>query len=264
MSTINVLSVTHHKRESYDFHLLRENGQPAYHFVHFILPAIVRIDGVEHTTDNNACILYTPNHKQEYGSCNGDFLNDFITFQIDDPDFPARYGLPVNELFYINNGDEITRILEQITWAVADKFDQHIQEIRDGVISLLETLSKLYIDGNPNLKRMHETKQRFIKLRDEMREKPHMWTIETMAKHVWLTRSRFTVLYNEFFGTSPLADLMQIKTNYAKKLLVSTELSIAEISAMCGYKSVGYFIHLFNKNEGYTPLQYRKSNKTQE
>jgi len=259
MRLINILGVTHHKHERHDFYLLREKGQSAYSFVHFVLPAKVVINGIETITGNNACIIYSPNHRQEYGSSNGEFLNDFITFQIDDPDFPARYRLPENELFYVSNGDEITLILEFITWAVTDKTEPHDSDISDGIIRLFECLSRLHIESNPNSKRMYETKQRFIKLRDEMRKNPGPWTVDTMAKHVWLTRSRFSVLYNDFFGLSPTVDLINIKIQYAKALLETTEFSITEISAMCGYSSVGYFIRLFCKHENCTPLKYRKS-----
>lgn len=259
MNAINILGVSHLKHEPHNFYLLRENGLPAFHFVHFVLPAIVTINDVKHITGSNACIIYSPNYRQEYGCYGDNFLNDFITFQIDDPDFVARYELPENEIFYISTGEEITAILELMTFAATDKTEPRDQEIEDLLFRLFKALSKLHIDSNPNFKRIYETKQRFIKLRDSMRKDPQHWNVDTMAKRVWLTRSRFSVLYNDFFGISPVADLINIKIHHAKKLLETTRLSVKEISGMCGYSNVGYFIRLFSNHVHSTPLQYRKS-----
>ena len=44
----------------------------------------------------------------------------------------------------------------------------------------------------------------------------------------------------------------------AKKLLVSTELSVREIAERVGYINVNNFVRLFGERERITPLQYRK------
>ena len=261
MLKVNILGVSHRKHELNNFYMLREEGQPALNFVHFTCPVVIILDGVEHITDSNACILYTPGHRQEYKSHNGLLINDYITFQIDDPDFPARFNLPENEIFYVHKGDEITNRLEWISWAVADKTEPHGADIEEAVIELFSILPRLRIDNHPGLKRMFETKQRFTALREDMRKAPQNWSVELMAKHVWLTRSRFSVLYQEFFNISPNADLMDMKTELAKNLLKTTDESISNISKMCGYASVEYFIRMFNERVKKTPLQYRKAHR---
>jgi len=261
MQMISVIGVAHRKHEFGTFHLVREKGQQAFNFVHFIMPAIVIIDGIEHITDNNACIIYTPRQPQEYKIHNGIFLNDFITFHTNNPDFLAKYKLPINEIFYINNSHEVTYILECIAWAAADKTVSHEDDISEGVERLFTTLSDSYMDYKAGLKRMSHTKQRFIELRGKIRNDPKEWTIDMMAERVWLTRSRFSVLYKNFFNISPNADLMNIKIELAKKLLKTADVPVAEISNTCGYTSVGYFIRLFGKQTGQTPLQYRKSQR---
>jgi len=263
MQQINILGVSHNKREPKGYYMLREEGLPAFCFIHFILPAVVVIDGYEHITQSNACIIYSPGTRQEMKAHNGIFVNDFLVFKTSDINFIARYELPENEIFYINNGDEVTRILEHITWAVTDKMEPHGDDIIEGVNRLFTAISKLYIESNPQVKRAFEVKRRFINLRKEMRENPTAWTINSMAKHVWLARSRFIVLYKSMFNISPNADLMDMKIEYAKKLLKTTDASVANISAMCGYTSVEYFIRLFNKSTNITPLQYRKQHQNE-
>jgi AraC family transcriptional regulator of arabinose operon len=261
MSKFNILGVSHQKREPANFHWLRENGLPAILFLHFIVPAVVILDEVSHIVEKSGCILYTPGHRQEYKAHNGKFKNDYLTIQVDVPDFLARFGLPENEIFYIRNGDEITHKLEWIAWAVVDKTEPHGQDIDDAIIDLFTTLARLRIVNDPNFNRTMATKQRFIVLRDEMRQNPRQWNVEKMSQKVWLTRSRFSVLYNEFFGISPNADLINFKLEHAKHLLTTTKEPISAVANMCGHTSVEHFTRVFAKTVGETPLQYRKNKK---
>ena len=258
---ITVMNVSCYKREYNDYHAVTENGfgPDIYLFVHFIAPAVVIIDGKRHVTQPNACIFYTPGVRQEYGHIDGKFLNGFLIFKTADKFILERHCLPQNEIFYINDAEKISFILELITYSLIDKLvdrkEETIQHLRD----FFETCSKLCVDNNPNQKRIAEIKQRFITMRDEVMQDPKSWTIEKMAKRVWYTRSRFSVMYNQFFGKPPAADLIEMKIAHAKQLLETTDMPVAKVAAACGYSSVEHFIRIFSKHEKMTPLQYRKS-----
>jgi len=258
MIQIDVWGAAHRKHEP-EYDLLREEGQAAINLVHFISPALVVIDGEECVAEGDSCIIYTPGHRQEYRNYKGILLNNYITFQVNDPDFIGRFGLPENELFRISNGDEVTNIMEWLAWALADKTEPHGEDIVLRIVELFETLARLHINESTSLRRWLNTKQRLISVRDEMRNDPKGWTVDMMAGQVWLTRSRFTVLYNDFFGISPNADLINIRLECAKRLLEETDMLVSEVSKECGYSSVEYFIRLFSKRMGRTPLQYRKA-----
>jgi len=47
-----------------------------------------------------------------------------------------------------------------------------------------------------------------------------------------------------------------LRMEYAKQLLQSGDLSVAEISMMVGYSSVSYFIRIFKEETGVTPAKY--------
>ena len=261
--SITVMNVSHYKREFNNFHVFYERGlaPDVYLFVHFIAPAVVILDGVDHVVDKNACIIYSPGQRQEYKHYNGTFINAFLIYKLDDPHFMARYGLPENEIFYVSNGEEVSILLELITYCTTDRLVDRSHQTRDHVHKLFHSISEAYINNDPKLKREQEIKQRFLSLRDEIGKDPKGWTVEKMAKRAWFTRSRFTVLYNEFLGKSPSADLIQIKVEYAKKLLENSNVSISEVAIMSGYKSVEHFIRIFTKHVACTPLQYRKKHR---
>ena len=258
MQKIAILGVSHYKRETREFVKVRKEGLPGYNLVHFHQPVVIAIDGQEQVTKNNACIFWKPYSYQAYRANGSSFVNDYLTFQIDDPDFEDRFSIPFNQIFYIHNGEEISRMIEWITWAITNTYEYQEISLEEAVYRLLNMLSNMHIDSRPDLRRNFEAKRRFIDLRDKMRQDPKEWTVEKMAKEVWLTRSRFSVLYKEFFEVSPNADLIKIRIDYAKHLLETTNETIQRISEICGYASVEYFIRIFNKQLGISPLQYRK------
>lgn len=264
MSNITVLNVSHNKREP-DMYFANNPeglGPDIYLFIHFITPATVVICGEKHITGKNACIIYSPRQRQEYGHHLGVYTSDFLIFKVDEPHFVARYGLPENAIFYVADGDKITRQTEIITYTITDKLVDRSEETLQNTLALFETLSDLYVESKPNLKRMFEIRQRFTALRDEIIQDPRGWTVSQMATRAWFTRCRFSVIYNELFGISPSADLISIRIEHAKQLLESTDKSIADISTLCGYSSVEHFIRIFNQRVRSTPLQYRKGRKS--
>ena len=55
-----------------------------------------------------------------------------------------------------------------------------------------------------------------------------------------------------------LTYLTNMRLEKAKKLLVSTALSVAEIAEQCGYSDYRVFTKVFKKTEGITPSQFRR------
>ena len=55
--------------------------------------------------------------------------------------------------------------------------------------------------------------------------------------------------------------LSKQRVSYAKKLLITTDLSVLEISGIIGYESVSHFIRKFKSEYGKSPLQYRKEHQ---
>ena len=62
-------------------------------------------------------------------------------------------------------------------------------------------------------------------------------------------------------GITPTDYRNSVKLTMAKKLLLSTDKKISDIALECGFGSASYFSKIFSKNEGITPLEYRKLNK---
>jgi YesN/AraC family two-component response regulator len=84
-------------------------------------------------------------------------------------------------------------------------------------------------------------------------------TLDDLAERFFVSKP--TLLYNfkKYTNRSPIDFLLTVRIQNAKKLLVSTKLSVGEISDACGFSSANYFGLIFKKKEGLSPLAYRKN-----
>ena len=87
------------------------------------------------------------------------------------------------------------------------------------------------------------------------------YTPQSMADMAELSKQRFSCLFKEQVGKSPMAYIKELKlTTAARKLLVCNE-TVSEIAYEVGYEDPNYFIREFKSAFGYTPNQYRKAAK---
>ena len=66
-------------------------------------------------------------------------------------------------------------------------------------------------------------------------------------------------LFKTETGISPHDWLTNIRINYAKEYLESTNIKISQIADLCGFSSDSHFKILFKKTTGFTPGNYRKN-----
>ena len=83
-------------------------------------------------------------------------------------------------------------------------------------------------------------------------------TIEQLAKEAGISRFHFCRLFKLKTGLTPHQHLSRLRIANAQKLLRTTERSIAEIVAECGYAHSGHFAAAFSRITGRTPSQYRQ------
>ena len=83
-------------------------------------------------------------------------------------------------------------------------------------------------------------------------------SLSVLAEEFHLSAQYISQLFKSEIGVNFLAYLTNIRMEKAKKLLLTTALSIADISAQCGYGDYRVFTKVFKKSEGITPSQYRR------
>ena len=86
-------------------------------------------------------------------------------------------------------------------------------------------------------------------------------TVPALAAAHGLTRHALYRLFAEEFGTTPTAYLTHLRLSRAAELLSAGSASVTEVAAAVGFDDYNYFIRLFKREYGETPLAYRKLQK---
>ncbi len=78
-----------------------------------------------------------------------------------------------------------------------------------------------------------------------------------IAESVNISEVYLRRIFLDKYGTTPKQYILELRTDYAKKLLISTNISITDLSAECGFASVYHFCRTFKEKTGLTPSKYR-------
>ena len=86
-------------------------------------------------------------------------------------------------------------------------------------------------------------------------------SIDEIAEHVHLSRSRVLHLFKDVYNTTPYQYYFSLKMELAVSLLTRTSLSISDISEQLGFSGCQHFSSAFKKHYGISPMAYRKSSQ---
>ena len=85
--------------------------------------------------------------------------------------------------------------------------------------------------------------------------------VADLCKHFGRSKSHISHMFKSKCGMSVREYCNNLKLEDAKRFIQTTDFSIMEIAYEIGFSDVSYFISLFKKKYGLTPLQYKKLNK---
>lgn len=166
----------------------------------------------------------------------------------------ARCGLSVqNRIFTGRNGHNLEQALLEL-----------IRTFEDACCNDYAVIGRLYLvisnmagdkkSDIPTGKRYAEATAEFIRsyYSKEIR-------IEEIAKNIGVDRSYLYKVFHRYYGCAPQQYLIRHRMEAACRLLESTDLSISEIAASCGFKDIPSFYRQFSKIYSKPPMQYRKA-----
>lgn len=94
----------------------------------------------------------------------------------------------------------------------------------------------------------------------ELLESEKKISVREIAAECFTNESNLRRIFKRYMGTSPNDYRIKIKIESAKQMLISTDLSIKEISCTLGFYDEAYFHKIFCKRVGVTPKHYRLNN----
>src|SRR6185503_16309877 len=77
-------------------------------------------------------------------------------------------------------------------------------------------------------------------------------SIESIAKQVALSESTLKRHFKLMFGQSIYEYYLQMKMDYAKRMLIEKPLSVSEVATILQYEKVSNFIDMFRKHHGFS------------
>lgn len=85
--------------------------------------------------------------------------------------------------------------------------------------------------------------------------------LNDLAKASGLSKYHFVRQFKSNTGKTPMQYYNILKTEHAKKLLVSTDMTVSEISRILDYNTPYYFSESFKRHSGFSPKIYRQLHK---
>lgn len=249
-------------RHEKDFVINRPSGLEDYVFVYFLDSVQVTLaDEVCHL-DAGTCLLYSPGYPQFYHGQDTGLANDWFHAT---KDFLSpllnRYNVPANTVIRPRHPDRISYLLRQMEAELNAPLLYAERAITLVIEQLILELARSTTAPAQNRlsPRKTELLERFIELRKTVRGEPaHNWRLEELAEIVNLSASRCTALYREFFGISPMEDVIRTRLSFADWLLAGTDLTVTEVAEQCGFANIYYFSRLFRQKTGRSPSEARR------
>jgi AraC family transcriptional regulator len=84
-------------------------------------------------------------------------------------------------------------------------------------------------------------------------------SLADMAKSAMLSRFHFARIFKEQTGVSPGQFLAAVRIYQAKRMLLSSSMSVAGVSSAVGYGSLGSFTSHFTDSVGISPSRFRRA-----
>lgn len=245
-----------------DFVMDRPNGPGCWLMLIIKTPALFELNGISYSVRANSFVIISPETPCKYRAAEETYTDDWIYFSADESDIRRfeELNIPINEPVFLGDVEAISHIVHILAFEHygAGPFHAEIEEHYGEI--LLYTVSRVIRSGmHISSKMFIEKNHRMTQLRTIIHTEPdRAMTIDEMAKSLNMSRSGFQHLYKKMFGISVINDVISARVERAKRLLSSTDLTVADIAVKCGYSTEYSFMRQFKNRTGKTPTEYRK------
>jgi AraC-like DNA-binding protein len=243
-----------------DFNINRPFGSGDYLLLLLKTPAIFTFNASDIISQADSFILYSENTPQFYRAYGPLFSNDWFHFKLESGDETLinKLEIPLNKIIHIGDLNELSIIINNLCYETYASNRYRSQTIELYLKLFFIKLSNKIHNSNSNTANTHYDKLSIIRTKIYNQPYNH-WDIEGLSYELTMSRSCFQHLYKDFFGVSPITDVILSRIEYAKYLLSTTDISIKKISEMCGYTNDIHFMRQFKQQVKLTPTEYRNN-----
>ncbi len=257
MNNIRIDYCDYHGTNALGDRITRPSGGDDYLFLFFHTPMEIKMGRKITSIQPGGCILYTPGTPQDYWAIR-EFTNSFVHFQLLDSEAIKDCDFPVNEVFYPRHREVIDRLLQQLYVENSERAP-HYEEMQNLILrQIFMELSRQSTEAVEGIAAdigvFHVVKNA---RREILTHPTTKWNVESMAALTHMGVSQFYHYYTKFFEKSPKAELLEVRLERAKYLLLNESLTVSQVALHSGFQDTSHFIRYFKKHVGVTPLQYK-------
>jgi len=240
-------------------------GAPEALLMCFRVPTVILIDGVLVTAQTGDCIIQSPGVPLLHYAANEPeqlFCNDWCYLE---PRFAAgvltALDLCFDTLYPTGDANFTEMVLREIMAELThpDAYSPRAVELKmEQLLLALRRRARHIVCCEESLTAAErEYFAAFVRLRRELAARcMQKISVGDLARQVSLSKERFGVLYQKFFGVSAYTDVIDHRIAMAGRLLKSG-MRIKNVAAICGWEDVAYFSRIFRKKSGMTPGEAR-------
>lgn len=208
------------------------------------------IDGVSYPISEGMLFLMTPLSFHSVNAHNCTVFNVMFSEQLCNAEYLARI-LEKNQRFVFLTPREERGLLELLLFEIVSetKDEIHLSYVINALLGKALKLS------SPLPKRSKPIGTAIAYLLRNFRRAP---TLEETASYVGFAPTYFSALFKKETGECFLKYLDRLRFEYARKLLLTTEVTVREVCAESGFEDYPNFIRRFKKRYGISPGEIRK------
>lgn len=246
-------------RHSGSFLMSRPEGVPFFVLLNVRSEGQFNIgDSVYHINPGTIMIIL-PDTPYSYSNVNGDYVDDWLHFTVDDTAAFGKKFSAFNRPITTGASEIYTTLIKQIIWEFSYTPDIYAN---DNINSLMEVVinhvkvsledAKEGVVGTAYISRLRAIR---LELQNSIMSAQD---ITECAGSMGISESYFQHMYRQLFGVSYQQDVIHFRIEYAKEVLLTTEVTMEEAAEICGYNNEVHFYRQFKKMVGITPAKFRK------
>lgn len=255
---MKIVNAGYHYIHPSGFTINRPNGSGDYILLILRTEAYFVFGGEKQLTPPNSVIFFKIGTPQLYGASGEKFANDWLHIEMNDAEEKdiEALGIPFDTVMTFDSVAPFSEIIKSI---FCERYSRNRYK-EDSMklyfdLMVRKLAEKLY---DPHPQKENAFYGMLCDLQNAIRLQPQKsWAIDKICREINISRSYLQHLYKSFFGVSITADIQYSRMEYAKHLLSSTNLTVCNVSASCGYPSDVHFMRVFKKATGITPSQFR-------
>ena len=172
-------------------------------------------------------------------------LEDINYFHIDNRDKTLRFEEYFEDIYRENKGEDIfakslaNAIASTLVINLLRKYRKNISIKHDKKVNRQIDYIKSFIDTNYN---------------DDIK-------LEDLSQMAYMNKFHLISEFKQSYRITPIEYLILKRVEVSKDLLISTNHTMEEISALVGFNSQSYFNQVFKKKVGQTPSQFRRKHR---